>query len=105
MILLYSIDAQNSRRPNERIVHCIDTDLAERFFVKATIQGERAVHKLVDELDDFIGDKTKDLTNPLNIMGIQGDQFGSRIVSDLIRRQPRYVDIHYATATRAFRRG
>ena len=104
MILLSSIDAQNSRRPSERIVHCVDTDLADRFFVKASTQGDRTVRKLVDELDDFIGDKTRDLTKPLNIMGIEGDPFGSRLVSDLIRRQPVYVDVHYVTASRAFRR-
>ena len=104
MILLYSVDAQNTRLPNERIVHCIDTSLAERFFVKASTQGDRTVRKLVEELDDFIGDKRKDLTKPLDIMGLDGDPFAAKIVAELIRKQPIYVDVHYATANRAFRR-
>ena len=104
MILLYSIDAQNASLPTERIVHCVDTDLADRFFVKASTQGDRMVRKLIEEIDDFIGDKTKDLTKPLDIMGLDGDAFGAKLVAELVRKQPVYVDVHYASAGRAFRR-
>lgn len=104
MYLIYTIDAQNSRLPNERVVHCVDTSLADRFFVKSATQGDRTVKKLVDELDDFIGDQRKDLTKPLQIMGLDNDSMGARVIEDIIRRQPVYVDVFYATANRAFRR-
>jgi len=102
--LLYTIDAKNPRLPNERVVHCVDTDLADRIFVKSSTQGDRTVKKLVDDLDDFIGDQTKDLTKPLQIMGIDQDSMGAKVIADLVRRQPIYVDIQYATANKAFRR-
>ena len=49
--------------------------------------------KLVDELDDFIGNQTKDLTKPLQIMGINDDIMGARVIEDIMRKQPLYVDV------------
>ena len=103
MFLIYTIDAGNPRSPGERIVHCVDTDLPERFFVKATTQGDRMTKKVVDMLEDFMGNF--DLTKNVNIAGVSGDTFGSRIIEDLIRQFPAYViqQVKYATINRLFR--
>lgn len=103
MYILYSIDAQNPRFPNERVMHCIDTDLADRIFVQTTTQGDRAVKKLVENLDDFIGDQRKDLHKPVRLVGLDNDPFGTRVISDLIRQLPVYVTVKYATLNKLFR--
>lgn len=103
MFLIYTIDAENPRTPTERVVHCVDTDLADRTFVVGSIQSDRAVKRLVDQLDDFIGDQTKDLRKPLLLLGIDGDAFGARVIGELIKAIPRYVTIKYATVNRVFR--
>lgn len=103
MYILYSIDAKNPRFPNERVMHCIDTDLADRIFVQTTTQGDRAVKKLVDSLDDFIGDQTKDLHKTVQLVGIDRDEFGSRVIADLVRKLPVYVSVKYATLNKLFR--
>lgn len=104
MYILYSIDAKNPRFPNERVMHCIDTDLADRFFVQTTTQGDRAVKKLVDSLDDFIGDQRKDLHKDVLLVGVDRDEFGARVIADLVRKLPVYVTVKYATLNKLFRR-
>ena len=96
MFLIYTVDAQNPRYPTERVVHCVDTELADRIFVKETIQSDRAVKKLVDHLDDFIGNQTKDLREPTFLMGVEGDSFGDRVIFELVKRIPKYVTIKHA---------
>lgn len=103
MYLIYTIDAHNPRLPNERVVHCVDTSLADRFFVKSSTQGDRTVKKLVDELDDFIGDQ-KDFTKPVQIMGLDDDAMGERLIWDIVKRQPLYVEVQCKKASRAFKR-
>ena len=106
MFLIYTLDAGNTRSPSERTVHCVDTDLPERFFVVDSTQGDHARKKTVDQLSDFIGDLTKDLTKPVLIAGVDGDAFGSKIIEDYIRSLPVYVTmtLQYATINRLFRR-
>ena len=101
--ILYSIDTQNKRLPSERAVHVVDTELAERFFVSYTTQSERAVKKVVNEIDDFIGDQAKDLTKPLAILGINGDSFGLQLIAEILKKQPVYVDCKASTLNKAFR--
>lgn len=103
MFLIYTVDAENPRYPTERVVHCVDTDLADRMFVKPSIQSDRAVKKLVDCLDDFVGDQTKDLRKPMFILGVAGDQFGDKVIFELVKRIPRYVTVRHATLNKAFR--
>jgi hypothetical protein len=105
MFLIYTIDAGNPRSPGERTVHCIDTDMPERFFVKDTTQGDRSVKKTVDMISDFMGDLSKYLSKSVNIAGIGGDVFGKRIIEDLIRQMPIYIipQVKYATINRLFR--
>ena len=103
MYLLYTIDAHNPRLPNERVVHCVDTSLSDRFFVKNTTTGDRTVKRLIDDLDDFIGYQDKDLTKPLQIMGIDNDDLGERVIHALIDKQPLFIDVQWGTASRAFR--
>ena len=103
MFILYSIDTQNKRLPSERAVHVIDTELAERFFVSYTTQSERAVKKVVGEIDDFIGDQRKDLTKPLTILGVNGDSFGLQLIGEVIKTQPVYVDCKASTLNKALR--
>jgi len=100
MFLIYTVDSQNPRLPTERTVHCVDTELADRVFVKETIQSDRAVKKLVDSLDDFIGDHTRDLHKPILLVGVEGDQFGDRIMLGLISQIPKYVTVKHATVTK-----
>ena len=103
MFLIYTLDAGNPRSPGERTVHCIDTELPERFFVKDSTQGDRAVKRLIDQLLDFMGNLSKDLTKAVQIVGVNSDEFGTRIVEEIIRDLPKYVDVRYATINRLFR--
>ncbi len=105
MFLIYSINAQNPRSPGEHFVHCVDTELADRFFVKPCTSGDHAVSKLANDLDDFIGDQTKDLTKPLYLCGVDNDALGARVIAEVVRKLPRYVTVRYATVSNAFRRG
>ena len=103
MFLIYTVDAQNPRIPTERVVHCVDTELADRVFVLTSIQSDRAVRRLVEQLDDFIGDQTKDLRKPLLLLGVDSDAFGSNVIAELVRKLPIYVTVKYATVNKAFR--
>lgn len=103
MFIVYSIGTENKRLLSERAVHVIDTELPERFYVAYTTQSERAVKKVLGEIDDFVGDQTKDLTKPLKVLGINGDAFGQMLIAELIKRQPVFVDCEASTLNKAFR--
>lgn len=103
MFIVYTIDTQNKRILSERAVHVIDTELPERFFVSYTSQSERMVKKVVDQIDDFVGDQTRDLTKPLTVLGVNGDAFGQLLIGELLKRQPVFVDCKVSTLNKAFK--
>lgn len=103
MFIIYTLETGNPRSPGERTVHCVDTELPERFFVKDSTQGERSLKKTVDMVSDFMGNLTKDLTKPVQIVGVNKDEMGAKIIEEIIRHTPNYVDVQYATMNRLFK--
>lgn len=103
MFIVYTLDTRNKRIPSERAVHVVDTELPERFFVAYTSQSDRMVKKAVDQIDDFVGDRTKDLTKPLTVVGVNGDAFGQLLIAELFKRQPLVVECKASTLNKAFK--
>ena len=103
MFIVYTLGTNNKRILSERAVHMVDTELPERFFVSYTTQSERAVKKVVDQMDDFAGDQTKDLTKPFTVVGIKGDAFGQQLIEELLKRQPLFVEVKPGIIGKAFK--
>ena len=103
MFVLYSVSTQNKKLPSERAVHVFDTDLPERIYVKYSTQSPKAFDRLATEIDDFIGDQTKDLRKPFVILGVRGDEFGLSLIKKLCSMQPVFVDCLFGVLNQAVR--